>query len=397
MKNTYLPIRITDKNNAEALMKGCVMMPSLSELYLNLNIEDGALTKEDKSIRVFMMNQLYYDIEQDLFSFSEMEDKLDGDMAVIILHPAEFLSRVKQNVGMIFGNHITVGADEDGLYTGFANGIMMTPEYKDDYQAWKIEIGDISDIAMMLSMEALREKKLPESVYSEKIITRLKVTKQPKPGIVSQTFVIFSDFSKIEPTEEWIKRLQDILNDEKWIPITLCEPLSDGSITPILSFQHIDKVQRIIFYKEKMEIIQERKEDEELFLKLMQYILTQITSMILRFACVYRVRLSKITDDQAAYNRRNVFEHNVTINETQYHEYSVLEIARNYKMTIYETAVPERFWYWTEDISTLPNMNCNYTSVEQMRDFYRISFKHTEDMLTNMIEGENPYVYFCSL
>ena len=114
-----------------------------------------------------------------------------------------------------------------------------------------LDVGDLSDIAVMVSGEKLLQGNYPEQLKTADVSQYMKEIQTESAGITQNHIVLFGDMAKIEPIQKWITSYQNVFPAGEWEPITIMQQTPVGQSIPRLSFQNRDCVQKVFFFTKK--------------------------------------------------------------------------------------------------------------------------------------------------
>lgn len=244
-------------------------------------IDDG-----EKYTRVYCMYRLLYEMDRDTFSPMSPDMRQFGDTAVIITDPEEFLRRIIMVLSRMLPGRLNIGAGEvnyQDLDQDYGTWSVLCKEKTYEWQQevrifaslkeelalmgdalnlepWTVSIGDIHDIALEVPADDLICGNFPESILKggarhDNARKRLLSCAGMPLGTTDQKFMLFSDYSHVEPKSEEIAFWQQIFPAPQWQPITFMQQVRrGGQEIPRLSFHHRDGKQKIFFFYEWAEI-----------------------------------------------------------------------------------------------------------------------------------------------
>lgn len=416
---TYLPMKITDKSNAQQLIQGHIPMQPVAV------ISDAfyPATSKEKELRVFIMNKLCYDPEQNIFLKCDPRMTETGEIAVVFTNPAELLKRLINTV-QCYGNAIyDIGMDE---VCYLDNPERMTDRHilcRKVNQAWKkevllftrlsrdirlqdentsmmpdmLDVGDLSDIAVMVSGEELLQGNYPEQLKTADLSQYMKEIQTESAGITQNHIVLFGDMAEIEPIQKWITFYQNVFPAEEWEPITIMQQTPAGQSIPRLSFPNRDCVQKVFFFYEKVQLnlTGDKNEIEALMKRFMNVHQEAGLSHYTRVGNVFVMNLGPI---EPKYDYKLAMEaiHKERIREENWNIeiYQRLALASRRERNVFgmDVAVP-RWWYMLDYSIELEEERETDLEDEVIR-LWHYTWKMAEQRFIHMMEGEDVYAAF---
>lgn len=288
----YLPVKFLKKQYADEMMQGRILMRPLKdfEIWESTGRDgekapaarpQGELMDRQRLARLFNMYRMQFDPERKQFADIPERVKELGDTAVVILNPAEFCRRLAEWCGRCFGQRYQLAVGDVIYNSALANGekenffvknevygwhkevrlaavlspnlmpVRSKPDGGEDPNAegaWHVEIGELSDIAVEISVEKLITEGFDEAGLQPETVQSLESTRQIATGILAREYIFFNDYSMVYPDQGWITFWQEVFAPEEWIPITeMRELAAGGAKAPILSFQNTDGKRKAIF------------------------------------------------------------------------------------------------------------------------------------------------------
>lgn len=212
----------------------------------------------------------------------------EGDYAIVILKPLEFIDRIRRANGLKYPNLklIEEGAViyDDRLFGELESGFSYNPFVKKKAESWKNEIAIISrikddvsllddkvlesvdtfcidrldnqedQVAICIPIQDLVRGYFPQDMLSQEITNFLSQFVEPEfPKLMVEKITVFCNVQEVSPREKWINEFNALLGDD-WIPITEVDRAPESKSIPILTFRKIDGTVIIKFHTNHIEV-----------------------------------------------------------------------------------------------------------------------------------------------
>ncbi len=386
-------------------------------------LQVSMIDEMQKYTKLFCMSKLEYDAEQKAFLPFPARIAELGDSAVVILNPQEFYRRLLEAYTRLYKNLYVLSAGEViyqnlfsqtqewDIYTksmeyNWQNEVRIAAELRSDIIVSDekflqvqniIPIGDISDIAIKVSVEDLQAGKIPEALLTDEEQQIMANEKGCVPmGLTDTVVTVAGSFGAIGPYKDWITQLQKVFTEDEWTPVTFMEPLVPGGKTlPRLQFIHKKKwfvvkfmLQCVYFEAKQSEWISRDLIEQVLQCCLSKIILPLVGASI---RCIYGFGdvAERYKNYEAMYNGKQKVENGLLISEH-------MEGARATEKTIFGTDRMVRKLQYVISADTTPTWQYAGQSLEQIMNRYDEMILFLTDRV-QLREGEDAYERFCNI
>lgn len=291
MNRACLPFIIAKtKQDADEILKGNItFVPAISQEKQNQikslipsDLLKERIEKQAESHQIFDLGDLSSKIlllgsvqfSESAFAPIDSRWQNEGDCAVVILRPLEFIERLRTVNGSKYPNLKVIEEDaviyDDKLYAELESKFSYNPFVKPNSDSWKNELAIVSRIkngisllenkalasddsfyidrlddpnvliAIAVPIEALIKGRFPQEMLSRQTTDFVSQFVEPEfPKLMVEKITVLCNVQVISPHEKWIKEFKTLLGDE-WIPITEVDRSPENESIPILTFRKVD-------------------------------------------------------------------------------------------------------------------------------------------------------------
>lgn len=389
-EHIYLPVKITERKYAEQMIsEGRILMRPFADF--EEYDEDSPYTGEnDFGVHLLCMYRLVLELPEKKYRKMDARMRRFGDTAVIITNPEEFYQRLCRWCTMVWGIHYRIGTgdvqylsdpDEREKHSLFAREeeiawqnetrivgipnpcVKVLSEYDNRIEPWRVELGDLSDIAVMVAIEDLMEEKWNPGLTGQALEQKLQMCRKPAIGVLGSEYVCFRDYRDICPSTENIDWYMQALDSKMWIPLTEMRSLVPGGKTiPMLKFEHVDRKQKIIILRNRLcaMLLPER---EELLYAFLAQDLKRHTQGYEKLALIRHFNMGEVGREYRSYQQKQASsQRNVRDAELgDITEMNTLMIRQLQCKNIYGLDIESRNWGLQAEISMVHHTdNVNY-------------------------------------
>lgn len=429
----FLPIIITDEESSKEIMQGHITLSPMVDIDVQkrlfsdlkdvaditaINIDNGYVcdTSDLKTLSLSL-----YHLEYREPGFKKLNPKFRniGDVAVILLNPQAFMQALGWGVSVVFSHLRTLE-----VATAQYKEISYELEHWDMFarplkESWKKEIfamarmrpginaideyvasepvsfdiGDLSEIAICVSVKDLIKGKFPERLMQLDILTLLQASKPQMSGIQGYVFSVAGNIQEIEPTEEWINRFKGILSGEEWKANTTIDKLvADGAAKPRLIFHSIygdsifigiNRIEvRFQFYQENQE-------------RLLKDFITLVEKLANTKFCHMQIELNANlgTIKETKAQRMASFQESKSYIVNNLDVLHRIEADYNLKTNIMGVTGAQRAWHYTIQIKTPWNEHLLWYDSKQVIDFWSKAENYSQNTIHKLMRG-NAYARY---
>lgn len=394
-EQVYIPVKITEKKYAEQMInEGRILMRSFAD-FEDYDADSLYTGENDFGIHLLCMYRLMIDLCEKRYVKIDKRMRQFGDTAVIITDPEEFYIRLCRWCGMVFGIRYRIGTgdvqylpqieerEKHSLFlkeiendwqnetriVGIPNPcVKVQKEYDNRIEPWYVELGNLSDIAVMVPIEDLIERKWTLDLTGQAFEQKLQMCKKPAIGVLGSEYVCFRDYRDVCPSTENIDWYMQTLDSKVWIPLTEMRSLvPGGKQIPMLKFEHIDRKQRIIFLQNRL-CAMLLPGNEGLIYDILVQDLKRHAEGYEKLALIRHFNIGETEREYQAYQQKQAsFQRNFKDTELgDVTEIDMLMIQHLQSKNIYGLDIESRNWVFQTEISMLQHAD----NVDHIRECY---------------------------
>lgn len=342
-----------------------------------------------------------------------------GDTAIIILEPEQFMQRLNAAVHCAYPNVrvFEVATAQYGNVTkNIENWNLFTRSKK---EAWKkeifamariqpninlaqhmavdteyVHIGDISNIAAVIPTKNLVKGCFPQDIYADNVIADLNDSIPQMKGIQGYVFSVAANVLEIEPVKDWIEKFQSILPSDEWVCNSAIDKLfQDGASKPRLVFHHANGLDKIFIGINRIEFTFAYYENRE------RAILTDIMRLIDGKVDTRYCHMKVETNANLGTVRNLKAMKTAFMSETKTYVVNGLEaihrLETNYNIKVNILGIPaaQRAWHYSIQTKTPDYEHIAWYSLDAVLEFCDKAVEYNKNQITKLMRG-NVYVRY---
>lgn len=417
--DSFLPFFITE-NPGGVLGGNLTLQPVLSPseidewlAKLNAKYPDPSLEKGYlvNTSSMFALSLSMYPITYNNGQFSPIHKEFAdlGDKAVVIHNPLGFVERVRNAIARQYPNvrFLEMGSicymDASEQWELYARGMenawqheillcaklkpMITFESSAYAQVATLDIGDISSIATVVSVDDLIRGSFPAYFHEPDFIAMMDSFVPMKKGIQNCSFSVMANVMDIMPEKRWMDAFAQVLGEE-WIANTFLERLyEDADAMARLVFHHANGVDKLRIGINRVELSFARFGDREQ--KLLQDIFQFIHGKLALRYC----RMSVVTHANLGSAREPIALENGYVKEVKIKNSNGLQVTHDIETdfcvnkNILGADMAQRAWHYVIRTQTPEQETILWYDLQDVMSFFAEASKYNESVIHELLKG----------
>lgn len=340
-----------------------------------------------------------------------------GNMAVLILHPEAFLRRFQQAISMRFAEQyygMVAMAQYEGVY---ADPYKFHIFNRDPVERWKqelffvarmnpslrvsslnmealqetmpVNLGNQSDIVVRCLVKDLIHGDFPKELLDQEYLRYLNRFKVAKKEIKHWIFDVAANVMSIIPTKEWIGKIETILLQDKWKPVTHVEKLFvDGEAMPRLAFYEFGGRDRVFFHINRIECHFNDYGDvqKELLDKIIRFAATECKTGFCHMSLETHADLGVIRDINIL--SQTAFREERTCKRGDLFEYQFLEADYKLVPSVMGIEFARKDWHYAIRLFTPSNEHIMWYDADAVLDFFNDAATSNLTRIRYLMQGD---------
>lgn len=360
---------------------------------------------------IFTVSTSIYPMPYKAGSFSKIDKRFAGlgSTAVVILNPMEYIDRLQRAVAINFPNlrFLEVGSiqynDEDhwSLYSRSnaeawkqeflisaklnAKLIFESSQYA---QPVMLNIGDLSQIAIAVSVKDLIDGNFPPILYDSELIKYLDSYIPLKRGVQNYSFSVMADVQDIVPDKKWMSLLGSALGDD-WSANTSIERLfTDGDALPRLVYHYKNRIDKLHIGINRMDITFAHYGNHE------KCLLENVLRIIDKELGLRYCRMSVSTNANLGTATENIALNNAFVKETKIKIHKGLQVTHDIETdycishNVLGIESSQRAWHYVITTETPKQELTIWYRLQDVIDFFEEASDYNETVINKLLRGK---------
>ncbi len=340
-----------------------------------------------------------------------------GNTAVLILRPEAFLQRFQQAISIRFANQyygIVATAQYEGVHADLYKFSLFN---RDPIERWKQEIffvvrmnqslrvsslnmealqemmplnlGNQSDIMVRCSVKDLIQGDFPKELLDQEYLRSLNRFKVAKKEVKHWIFDVAANVMSIMPTKEWIEKIETILPQDQWKPVTQVEKLFiDGDAMPRLAFYENGGQDRVFFHINRIEchFYDYGGVQKELLDKIIRFAATECTTGFCHMSLETHADLGVIRDRNVL--SQTAFREERTCKRGDLFEYQFLEADYKRSPSVLGIEYVRKVWHYAIRLFTPNNEHLMWYDANAVLNFYNDAATSNLTRIRYLMQGD---------